>query len=81
MTGLQNSQKELADFYESQNHILTLTTILQVPLHKKEPILKRLPGTCEVVHKMNISWFLKNIEMAIRCWTHILKGVGHFIFT
>ena len=30
---------------------------------------------------MNISWFVKNIEMAIHCWTHILKGVGHFIFT
>ena len=30
---------------------------------------------------MILSWFFKNIEMAIHCWTHILKRARHFIFT
>ena len=30
---------------------------------------------------MKISWFLKNIEMAIHCWTDNLKRAFHFIFT
>ena len=30
---------------------------------------------------MNLSWFFKNIEMAIHCWTDILKRARHFIFT
>ena len=30
---------------------------------------------------MNILWFLKKIEMAIDCRTHILKRAGHFILT
>ena len=33
MTGLQSLTKGIGKHYESQNLILTLTTILQVPLH------------------------------------------------
>ena len=45
-------------------------------LHYGSPTVVHSEG-----HKLNISWFLKNIEMAIRYFTHILKRVGHFILT
>ena len=96
MTDCRASQKELANFYKSQNHILNITSILQGPLYQIGTHTKKISGTFRgrscgvticpaVVHslsyKMNISWFLKNNEMTIHCGTQILKRAAHFIFT